>query len=151
MIEYGNYAFSAFFDNTEMNINITELNNKSRYFQVNKRYRLNILLPDNNIRGELTFAIDIRNAGQIRVIEETGENLFAVSYYYGNSKICIGTVGDLPDLEYGCENGIIKIDGLFVEKEVVFLLSYVDECNESTEISSWFAADPSLFIDEYKY
>lgn len=123
---------------------VTELNNESQYFKVDKRYKLRLLLPDSHEHLLITCRINIKNSENIHVIQETGEDLFAVSFYFNNSKICIGTIGDLPGLIYTNTNNSIDIYGDFCDNNFVFYLSYIKLRNEGSDLSAWFAADPSL-------
>lgn len=134
----------VFFNNIKMDLYISKLENESRYFRVDERYKLCILLPNVSEKSELVCRVIIRNAEKSRVIDETGEDYYDVSYYFGKSKMCIGTIGDLPNLSYDFTNNQIKIFGMFTKDKFVFYLSYVSVCDEQSELSAWLAADPTL-------
>lgn len=140
--EYG--SLEIYINNNKICYEVIELNNESKYFKVDKRYKLKFLLPDKHNNLLITCRINILNSENVHISQETGEDLFAVSFYYNNSKLCIGTIGDLPNLIYTNTNNVINIYGNFPDNNFVFYLAYVKVCNESSELSAWFAADPSL-------
>lgn len=135
-------SISFLINGNKAKYSICELNNIEKSFMVTKRYKAEIVLPKTNEPFHLSCKLNI-NSSIKKTNPETDENLFAVSFYWKNCKLCIGTLGDLPGISYNYSNNSIDIYGKYPEESVIFCIAYVDEVNEYTELAAWLASDPS--------
>lgn len=124
-----------------LNYKITRLKEETKCFKVDRRYKIDTILPDISKKIRVKLKINFFNENA-EAGSETDENLFAVSFYFGGHKLCIGTTGDIPELFYEYTENSIVISGIFPCETVSFYLAYVDTVNETTELSAWLAADP---------
>ena len=82
---------------------------------------------------------------------ESGERLEAISFYIGPGKLTIGCEGDdnhPEDYDYKIEylsNGMaVCITPTTKSRLFRFGVAWLEECNDTTDIQTWFAADPTL-------
>jgi len=125
-----------------------ELSNKEKIFKVDKRFK--ILVDNLSIDNEEIVIECILKAKSNNILNgapETGENLALISFCNGNVKLSIGTIGDVPGVNYEYLQDRIRIIipkeiGL---KEIVFYVAWITMQNiPREEIYTWFAADPTL-------
>lgn len=135
---------TAFLDNSPIMYKIEKLKNETAGFKVDCRYKMDFIINDIKNTHKLRLTFNFLKKESIRVIQETGQDLFVVSFYYRGAKLCVGTVGDIPGLTYANDNDSIELIGKFPTQLCSFYLSYVRNIDEKTEISSWFAVDPTM-------
>ena len=134
----------ALLDNIPIDYEVEKLENETINFKVDYRYRIRLFINDTINVHRLRLSFLFLKKEDVRVIQETGQDLFAVSFYYRGGKLCIGTVGDLPGLKYVNDNDSIELIGKFPNHLWSFYLSYVSSVDERTEISSWLAVDSTI-------
>lgn len=134
----------ALLDNIPINYEVEKLENETANFKVDHRYRIRSFINDTTDVHVLRLSFLFLKKEDVRVIQETGQDLFAVSFYFRGGKLCVGTVGDLPGFKYANDNDSIELIGKFHAHLCYFYLSYVSNVDESTEISSWLAVDPTV-------
>lgn len=134
---------SLYINNQEIIPVIEKLTNDGKNFHVSQRYRVIVPLCTKNryINAELIITNNVKfsNVGL-----ETGEDLYAVSYYWDNNKMTIGTLGDLPQIHYDFTSYSISVSGLYPKTNLIFYLAYVNDINVYTELSTWLAVDPDI-------
>lgn len=78
---------------------------------------------------------------------ETGEDLALVSFYMGDTKLSIGTEGDIPGIQYEYfDNGLQLVTELELSEIVFYIASKKMVNAEKEDIYTWFAADPAFDI-----
>lgn len=78
---------------------------------------------------------------------ESGEKLEMISFYCKNTKLSIGTEGEIQYINYSyLANGIqIEVSNEFFLKKVVFNVAWLTMTDSDVEdIYTWFAADPTI-------
>jgi len=125
-----------------------ELSNKEKIFKVDKRFK--ILVDNLSIDNEEIVIECILKAKSNNILNgapETGEHLALISFCNGNVKLSIGTIGDVPGVnyEYLQDRMRIIIPKEIGLKEIVFYVAWITMQNiPREEICTWFAADPTL-------
>jgi len=132
----------------EMCYDCVELINHNKYFWVKKRYKLICNVPEtlkDFIR--IKCMIVLKKNIKIKPCPETGEDLAAISFYWQNSKLSIGTIGDIKGVQYSYLENAIEIKMCKNPSQVIFYVAWTDMVNkEKEDIYTWFAVDPAYDI-----
>lgn len=114
-----------------------------------------------NVDGRFKIELETRESGEkivecildigeeeIQGYSESGEELELISFQQGNTKLSIGTIGDISGIKYEYESDRLrlKIDEKVVIDKIVFYIAWIMMCTEMNDIHTWFAADPTLDI-----
>jgi hypothetical protein len=123
-----------------------KLPNEGKIFRVDGRFK--IIVNEINACEEENIVeckIDGKHELPIKSFSESGENLTLISFEYNNTKLSIGTLGDIPgiDQEY-MEDGIrIRSKKNAPINKCEFFVAWIEmHDKEKEEIYTWFAADP---------
>lgn len=137
-------SIKLFIDEKEVDYHSTPLINDTSCFKVDYRIKVDVPIPDTLKEHKLKILLPTILKYNTKAIQETDENLFAVSFYIDDNKLCIGTIGDIISLKYQNDNCSITIEGFFPCNMYTLFLSYVMNINSQTEIYPWLAVDPSF-------
>ena len=121
-----------------------ELINHSRYFSVEKRFKLICDVPKQT-RGNISIKcmIDIKKNIKATSCSETGENLALISFYWGKNKLSIGTKGDIEGVKYSYLDDAISLEMQQNPRQMIFYVAWLEMIDlEKEDIYTWFAADP---------
>lgn len=121
-----------------------ELTNHIRYFKVKKRYQLICKVPE-TLKGNIRIKciITLKEGVKVTSGPETGENLALISFWWQNSKLSIGTIGDIEGVQYSYLENAMELKMRENPEQVVFYVAWIDMIDEEKEdIYTWFAADP---------
>lgn len=132
----------------EVRYDCIELSNHNKHFQVKKRYKLICDIPA-SLKEDIRVQCLIILNEKVKAISgpETGENLALISFYWNNSKLSIGTKGDIVGVQYNYFEDAMELKMRENLKQVVFYVAWIDMVNkEKEEIYTWFAADPAYDI-----
>lgn len=133
----------------EVNFSVKKLPIISESFSVNERYKITFNIEHfvyNEVNIKCVFQPKEEN--DLLSCIESGENLALISFYLGDTKLSIGTEGDIPQIHYRyLDNGLELKTNLKIP-EIVFYVAWVKmKDKEIEDIYTWFAADPSFDID----
>ena len=88
-----------------------ELINHSRYFSVEKRFKLICDVPERILENiSIECMIDIKEYIKATSCAETGENLALISFYWKKNKLSIGTKGDIEGVKYSYLDDAISLE-----------------------------------------
>lgn len=122
----------------------TALPLQGRRFRVEGRWRLDCLLPDTTAPVEVVCRIAVNETRLVTAWPETGEALALMSFRWGDSKLSIGTEGDLPGVSYCYEKNGMRLRFLNGPVWISLYLAWLTMTEpDREEIYPWFAADPS--------
>lgn len=125
-----------------------ELTNHIKYFKVKKRYKLVCSVPESLIEDiQIKCMITLKENVKVMSGPETGEDLAMISFYWQNSKLSIGTKGDIEGVQYNYLENAMELKMRENPKQVVFYVAWIDMIDmEKEDIYTWFAADPTYDI-----
>lgn len=129
----------------EVHYKSIELANQSHYFSVKGRAKLICNIPQ-QLRNDIHIKcmLEIKENMQVDSGSETGENLALVSFYWKNSKLSIGTRGDLQGVKYNYLKNAIEVVLPENIGNIAFYVAWLDMLDaEREDIYTWFAADPA--------
>ncbi|MCL2399488.1 MAG: hypothetical protein FWC91_07095 [Defluviitaleaceae bacterium] len=120
----------------------TEISNKYKHFQVDKRYQVD-LSAVRQIGEETVIVCQVFPSDSCGFGSSTGEGLSQVTFESTGKKMCIGTIGDLPNITYKYSDYSIQ---LTISKEseytsFVFIIAWCNSPLADTD-SAVFLADP---------
>lgn len=124
-----------------------KLPNEGKNFRVDGRYKIIVNEIKNDKENVIECKIDGKHELPIKSFSESGENLTLISFEYNNTKLSIGTIGDIPDIEQEyLKDGIrIRSKKTAPVNKFVFFVAWIEmNDKEKEEIFTWFAADPTL-------
>lgn len=145
-IEFGNILVTI--NGSAINYMPIKLPNEGKNFRVDGRYKIIVSEIKENEEGNvIECKIDGKHELPIKSYSESGENLALISFECNNTKLSIGTLGDIPDIEHE-----YMTDGIRIRSKrntplnkVVFFIAWIEmNDKEKEEIFTWFAADPTL-------
>ncbi|OTN87624.1 hypothetical protein A5819_000070 [Enterococcus sp. 7E2_DIV0204] len=134
-----------FENNIEKKYSYKSLKVNSKNYLVDKRISITLKITQN--LENVKFILDIDENEVIKSEIESGEDLSLISFFKGNLKLSIGTVGDIPGVNYFyLDNGIsLTLNKKANIKELIFYIAWLNMENpEEESIFTWFAADPTL-------
>ncbi|ALS00169.1 hypothetical protein ATZ33_01885 [Enterococcus silesiacus] len=134
-----------FENNIEKKYSYKALKVNSKNYSVDKRISITLKLTQN--LENVKFIVDIDENEVIKSEIESGENLSLISFFKGNLKLSIGTVGDIIGVDYFyLDNGMdLTLNKETNIKEIIFYVAWLNMGNtEEESIFTWFAADPTL-------
>ncbi|MBD5470020.1 MAG: hypothetical protein HDR19_02570 [Lachnospiraceae bacterium] len=132
----------------EVSYDCVELTNYIRYFKVKKRYKLICKIPE-TLKENIQIKCIITLKENVKVMSgpETGENLALISFWWHNSKLSIGTVGDIEGVQYNYLENAMELKMRENPEQVAFYVAWIDMIDEEKEdIYTWFAADPAYDV-----
>ncbi len=113
-------------------------------FKVDFRGKIVVPIVDKECKHKLEFMLLKLKELDSNASPETDENLFAVSFFADNYKICIGTTGDVTSLNYKYNNYSVIVEGLFPFEEYLIFISYIKNVDSKNELYPWLAIDPGF-------
>ena len=147
-VEWGSVILSV--NGRPVPFTVSDLPCCTERFRVKRRVRLSCQIP-NDVEGKsVSIKCQVRFHSGINVepFEETGEDLALVSYYWGDHKLSIGTLGDRKGTRYVYTGEGLEIVADHSPGTVDFYIAWLEMCGDAEErerqdIYTWFAADPS--------
>jgi len=144
--EFGNILVTI--NGSVINYMPIKLPNEGKNFRVDGRYKIIISeIKENEEETVIECKIGGKRELPMNVYSESGENLTLISFEYNNTKLSIGTIGDIPDIEQEYMKDGIRIRSKKITPldEFVFFVAWIEmNDKEKEEIFTWFAADPTL-------
>ncbi|ALS37734.1 hypothetical protein ABID30_001726 [Enterococcus rotai] len=134
-----------FENNIEKKYSYKSLKVNSKNYLVDKRISIALKITQNveNVK----FILDIDENEVIKSEIESGEDLSLISFFKGNLKLSIGTIGNTTGVDYFyLNNGMdLTLNKETHIKELIFYIAWLNMENPKEEsIFTWFAADPTL-------
>jgi hypothetical protein len=122
---------------------VVELKSKCKHFQVDKRYKIICDLSGESdfVQAECKIKTNIKlddSSGP-----DNGEDLALISLYWDKYNLGIGTLGDIPSIDYEFTSNSIIVLGEYPYKQIVFYVAWLKINNMEDGINVWLAADSS--------
>ncbi len=121
---------------------------RTKWFEVDGRYRVRVPVPVSEDRSKINCFLDFPESKDITGGADSGQDLALVSFDMEDTKVSIGTIGDLFQFRYDyMANGIsVSIPTSYGKDHVYFAIAWLKMIDkERQDIYTWFAADPSYF------
>lgn len=136
-----------FVNHREVSYNVIELSRATKMFHVQGRYKINYqfdAIPNDSIVDVKCLILFEPNMN-VEWGAETEEYLALNSFFYRNIKLCIGTLGDNPDIEYIYLNNGLELRCKPILVEINFYITWLELMDADKEYNyPNFAADPSV-------
>lgn len=122
----------------------TSLKNSGKNYNVDGRFKIEV---ETKIVGEkiIECVLDT-DTDVLQGYSESGEELEMISFLIGDYKVSIGTEGDISGYRYECKTNRLSIttNEMLFSNKIIFYVAWVDDYEESKDLYTWFAADPTI-------